>query len=512
MKAAVVAWRGLIAMVLMTVLAQVPHARGQCGPAWIHLWPPTDAGGVDSMVEHDGRLYVAGNFEWIGDQNIPYLAVWDGVEWSAPAHTPPGPVREVLEWRGGLVLRGEFTKDGGYWYSELVSVTEDGFEALTGASDVVEKIGLFKDELVVMIQNGEVLEVRRFDGASWSSMGSITTGSLWLPWVTLQEYGEKLYCGLGAWEMAPSMALLRYKGDAWEPVASAETMEPLRGVMAMTVIDDELLIAGDFDSVNGTPADSIAAWNGEEWHAFGAGLSDQGWDWGPCVSSMAVFEGELYAAGAFWLSDGVELMSVARWDGGRWVNAGSYSLPYLNLSLATFGSEMLFGVTNGRSGDDGAPRFGRYTPTNIPWIARQPEDVESAAGATLVLRCRSAADYAAEYRWSRQGIPLSDGATGHGSVISGSATHELVVSNLSSRDAGGYTCEVWNECGGETSRVAMVTLCRADLNADGFVNGNDYDLFADAFDAADPAADFNSDGFVNADDYDAFAEAFEGGC
>ncbi|MBL8760469.1 MAG: hypothetical protein JNL50_04135 [Phycisphaerae bacterium] len=51
----------------------------------------------------------------------------------------------------------------------------------------------------------------------------------------------------------------------------------------------------------------------------------------------------------------------------------------------------------------------------------------------------------------------------------------------------------------------------ADFNNDGFVNGDDYDLFASFFDAANPLADFNGDCFVNGDDYDAFAEAFDQG-
>ncbi len=32
------------------------------------------------------------------------------------------------------------------------------------------------------------------------------------------------------------------------------------------------------------------------------------------------------------------------------------------------------------------------------------------------------------------------------------------------------------------------------------------------FDVAAPAGDFNNDGFVNGDDYDAFASAFDAGC
>jgi hypothetical protein len=54
--------------------------------------------------------------------------------------------------------------------------------------------------------------------------------------------------------------------------------------------------------------------------------------------------------------------------------------------------------------------------------------------------------------------------------------------------------------------------CDADLNDDGFVNADDYDTFAQAFEDGSPDADVNQDGYVNGDDYDAFAEAFEEGC
>lgn len=55
-------------------------------------------------------------------------------------------------------------------------------------------------------------------------------------------------------------------------------------------------------------------------------------------------------------------------------------------------------------------------------------------------------------------------------------------------------------------------FCIADFNMDGFVNGDDYDLFGEFFDIAHPIADLNLDGFVNGNDYDAFAEVFDTGC
>lgn len=54
--------------------------------------------------------------------------------------------------------------------------------------------------------------------------------------------------------------------------------------------------------------------------------------------------------------------------------------------------------------------------------------------------------------------------------------------------------------------------CVADINADGFVNADDYDAFVEAFVDSSPLADFNLDGFVNGDDHDLFAEAFDSGC
>ncbi|NUQ51171.1 MAG: hypothetical protein HUU19_00580 [Phycisphaerales bacterium] len=77
---------------------------------------------------------------------------------------------------------------------------------------------------------------------------------------------------------------------------------------------------------------------------------------------------------------------------------------------------------------------------------------------------------------------------------------------------GGY--ELWMSCLSRGIAVLKVTgtMCAADFNGDGFVNGDDYDAFASAFDAGDAAADFNHDGFVNGNDYDEFASAFDAGC
>lgn len=55
-------------------------------------------------------------------------------------------------------------------------------------------------------------------------------------------------------------------------------------------------------------------------------------------------------------------------------------------------------------------------------------------------------------------------------------------------------------------------FCRADVNRDTFVNGNDYDAFADQWIDGLPGGDYDRNGFVNGDDFDAFVAEFEEGC
>ncbi len=54
--------------------------------------------------------------------------------------------------------------------------------------------------------------------------------------------------------------------------------------------------------------------------------------------------------------------------------------------------------------------------------------------------------------------------------------------------------------------------CPSDFDENGFVNGDDFDGFVQAFELGDPAADFNHDTFVSGEDFDAFMDAFVAGC
>ncbi|MFO0833925.1 MAG: immunoglobulin domain-containing protein [Phycisphaerales bacterium] len=147
-------------------------------------------------------------------------------------------------------------------------------------------------------------------------------------------------------------------------------------------------------------------------------------------------------------------------------------------------------------------------------FTQSPGDEQVPTGASVAFDCQVSPPETM-LRWCHDGLPLQDGPTTSGSIISGSGTSSLHLDGVSTLDQGSYECLVISPAGSEFSDGGTLTIsssCAADFNADGFVNGDDFDAFASAFESADPAGDLNHDGFVNGDDYDTFAEHFEGGC
>ncbi len=86
-------------------------------------------------------------------------------------------------------------------------------------------------------------------------------------------------------------------------------------------------------------------------------------------------------------------------------------------------------------------------------------------------------------------------------------------SSTSPRRLHGY---IWGENVGwinlDDAETYVGVHCFADVIADGFVTGEDFDAFVEAFELGDPGADLNGDSFVTGDDFDAFLSAFESGC
>ena len=147
-----------------------------------------------------------------------------------------------------------------------------------------------------------------------------------------------------------------------------------------------------------------------------------------------------------------------------------------------------------------------------PGIALQPADAIGVKGGSVSFEVAGSGGGIYGFQWRRNGVPLSDGPSGSGSVITGFDTQRLTISNISAADVASYDCVVTNPCQQVVSSGASLSLCAADFDGDGFVSGIDFDLYVGAFEGGDMASDFDGDGFITGIDFDLYVGAFELGC
>ncbi len=100
-------------------------------------------------------------------------------------------------------------------------------------------------------------------------------------------------------------------------------------VWSLAVWDGDLVAAGAFTSAGGVPASHMGRWDGAAWNALGAGLGGLE----PFVSDMVPLDGDLFVGGSFDTAGGQSLPHIARWDGSGWSGVGA-GLPTPVIGLA----------------------------------------------------------------------------------------------------------------------------------------------------------------------------------
>jgi hypothetical protein len=525
-----------------------------------------DAGGaptypVKAMCEYQGRLYAAGDFSEAGNAAAFKIASWDGAAWRAcPANLPINSnvakmttlVDSVLMWGsrpgwyadGNWVLKwdGEFSQafptlpyldsivpamwNGQYvigGFRHYANATGPAVFMWTGGqwqtlgtgmvfpndnSQGVQVLTNFNGDLVAggnfVSADGVTLNrVARWNGTSWQPMGAgFADGYVY----ALCVAGTTLYAG-GSFTTSNGAAvnkIARWDGAVWQPLGTGVPAGSA-AVLALVAFQDQLVAGGTFTTMGGVGATGVALWDGA-WHAMNsAGMNN--------VRQLAVYNGALVAAWDY-------TPRLARWDGTNWQALGG-GLPLAPMTMAVYRGELLVGGGFMSAGSTVSPWLARWSDTGAPWIAESPAAARAALGGNARLDVVAAAGYSGlTYQWRRGGVALSDGPAPGGSVIAGAATASLLISGLSSADAGAYDCVVASACGSATSDAALLSLCgSADFNCDGDT-GTDADIesFFACVAGVCPSspclsvADFNGDGDVGTDsDIEAFFRVLAGG-
>jgi hypothetical protein len=139
-------------------------------------------------------------------------------------------------------------------------------------------------------------------------------------------YDGDLIAGGAFTEAAGTQAnhIARWDGDSWHALGSGVRYE-IQGVdigyvKALAVYNGNLIAAGYFNEAGGLAAEHIAQWDGTSWSPLGTGIPDDAYLHGPHF--MTVYGGDLVVAGRFYEAGGVAVQHIARWDGASWYAVG----------------------------------------------------------------------------------------------------------------------------------------------------------------------------------------------
>ena len=158
-------------------------------------------------------------------------------------------------------------------------------------------------------------------------------------WVSaLTVYNGELIAG-GVFTTAGGVdasKIARWNGSIWQPLGSGVSGGGIyQGVYALTVYNGELIAGGYFKESGGVDVNSIAAWNGNSWKALGGGIDQD-------VHCLTAYSGELIAGGGYFEAGGVSAKSIARWDGSSWKAMGS-GMNSIVKALTVYNGELIAG-------------------------------------------------------------------------------------------------------------------------------------------------------------------------
>lgn len=327
-------------------------------------WQPLGTGlndGAYGLAVLGGDLYVGGDFTLAG--GVPQtkgVARWDGASWHPVAGGQFFGVSDLVAYQGDLIAGGVFTAFnavGGVskGIARLDTATQTwhsmqgGFNTAGGPSSMV----VYDDELIVgggfsKVGNVTVRSIARWIGSE-GTWAKIAPGFDIAPSGFTTYHGELIAAGgFGSAGDAEAKGVARWDGQDWQPLGSGIADGSVVGVIDDLVeYDDRLIVGGYFFSAGGVPARSIAAWDGDTgtWSALGSGITGGEI---PRVHALAVFDGDLIAAGDFDFAGGVPAFNIARWDGSQWHAMGAGV--GVAFSMAEFQGSLYVSVFTGSEG------------------------------------------------------------------------------------------------------------------------------------------------------------------
>jgi fibronectin type 3 domain-containing protein len=143
-----------------------------------------------------------------------------------------------------------------------------------------------------------------------------------------------------------------------------------------------------------------------------------------------------------WQENGINLTNGVAASGTIFSGVNTSTLSLQNVSYGDSGSVFACMVTNGVGAT--AVSSGATLTVGDPVLLPLPQPETVNPGGTANFSVAAAGSGPFNYEWENDGVPLMDGLSPSGAIISGSATANLQISGVGYGDAGNYSVVVYN--------------------------------------------------------------------
>lgn len=250
---------------------------------------------VMALEIHNGVLYAGGKFNAsLGGTTLSGLAYYDNGagQWKDVGGgvdlTSGFGVRALQSTPAGLMVAGDFTTVGGGTSANNIALWDGSTWSPLGAgtNGQVTGLGMFAGDLIVGGHfSTPANNVAVWNFSSWSPLGggvSIPGTNFYNGVWAIQEYNGELYiggnftdaintgiaCPPGIVPGTHNIAKWNPTTNCWESVSGGVTGS-FTAVYDMKVVGGNLVTAGVFNQMGGLSINSVAHWDGTQWHDMG---------------------------------------------------------------------------------------------------------------------------------------------------------------------------------------------------------------------------------------------------
>ena len=365
----------------------------------------SDYARVNSIAVVGNNVYVGGRFGAAGNVPANCVARWDGSSWSS-LNGGIGlcqgalcfPTVYTLAVKGGEIYAGgSFASVGGVpanrvakWdgnkWSAIgggIQICDPGYDCVSVTSMAATSTDVYAVGTIISdISRGGTATldgITKWNGNNWDILGRVSGAGQTLSLYTIETTGPRAYVG-GNFTLAGVIGannIAAWDGSNWIALGAGVQGCADEGrwygcapfVYTIATHGEDVYAGGNFTSAGNKPANFIAKWDGNDWTPLGEGAN------GP-VRKIAINGKYIYAGGSFTSIGGVKANGIARFDGSEWSALGS-GVDGIVDAIAFKDNEVYVGGFFGKAGGKTIHNFAR-------WIA--PEVAPPAPALPLIAR------------------------------------------------------------------------------------------------------------------------------